>query len=216
MEKVRILCYGDSNTWGYISGTNYERYDENIRWPKVLAKKLGDKFEIIEEGLSGRTLISDDIRPGKEGRNGYKYLIPCLNSHDPIDLVVLMLGTNELKTMFDKTANEVGEIFEEYFVRTIIGKKSQFKDIYPKLLIVIPPRVNEDNEFSRRDKKYLGGEKKSIELEKIYIKIAKKYNCYYLTNEGLETGVDGLHLTKKGHYHLAEELTKKINDIYNK
>ena len=90
MEQIRILCYGDSNTWGYISGSDHQRYGNNERWTKILASLLGQKFEIIEEGLNSRTLISNDLRPGKEGKNGYEYLIPCLDTHDPIDLVILM------------------------------------------------------------------------------------------------------------------------------
>ena len=63
------LCYGDSNTWGYISGSNHLRYGKDERWTRLLAQKLGDRFEIIEEGLNSRTLISHDTRPGKEGKN---------------------------------------------------------------------------------------------------------------------------------------------------
>ena len=69
MEQIRILCYGDSNTWGYISGSNHQRYGNDERWTRVLGKLLGDKFEVIEEGLNSRTLISNDTRPGKEGKN---------------------------------------------------------------------------------------------------------------------------------------------------
>ena len=79
---------------------------------KVLQKLLGDGFEIIEEGLNSRTLVSDDERPGKQGRNGSSYLIPCLDSHDPIDLVVLMLGTNEIKDKFQNSPEKSGICFE--------------------------------------------------------------------------------------------------------
>ena len=142
MDKIRILCYGDSNTWGYISGSNHERYIEE-RWPRVLQESLDEKYEIIEEGLNSRTLISNDPRPGKKGKNGFEYLIPCLDTHDPIDLVILMLGTNELKYSYNKTPEEIGKILEEYFVKTILNRKSQFTEKYPKLLIVTPPLVNE-------------------------------------------------------------------------
>ena len=146
MELKRILCYGDSNTWGYISGSNHERYDNKKRWTKILENLLGDDFEIIEEGLNSRTLISNDLRPGKEGKNGYEYLIPCLDSHDPIDLVILMLGTNELKNTYNKSAENIGKLLENYFVKTILSRKSQFKETYPKLLIVAPPVINEYTE----------------------------------------------------------------------
>ena len=176
MEKIRILSYGDSNTWGYISGSDHKRYGVGERWTSILAELLGNKFEVIEEGLNSRTLTSNDTRPGKEGKNGYEYLIPCLDSHDPIDLVILMLGTNELKTTYNKSAKEIGKIFEEYFVKTILNRKSQSQDTYPKLLIVTPPIVNEDVEYCKGGNKYVGASKKSEELNDIYKAIAEKYN----------------------------------------
>lgn len=215
MEQIRILCYGDSNTWGYISGSDHQRYGNSERWTKILSGLLGNKFEIIEEGLNSRTLISNDTRPGKEGKNGYEYLIPCLDTHDPINLVVLMLGTNELKAMYNKTANEIGEIFEKYFVKTILNRKSQLKDCYPKLLIVVPPIVNENQDYCKVNNKYLGASQKSKNLNDIYKEIAEKYNCYFLSNEGLETGIDGVHLTKDSHIKLAEMLQKEIRNIYD-
>ena len=214
MEQVRILCYGDSNTWGYISCSNHLRYGNDKRWTKVLANLLGDNFEIIEEGLNSRTLISNDLRPGKEGKNGYEYLIPCLDTHDPIDLVILMLGTNELKNTYNKSALEIGQILEEYFIKTILNRKSQFKESYPKLLIVTPPVINEYTEYCKKDDKYLGATEKSKQLNSIYENLSKKYNCYFLSNDGLDVGMDGVHLTEESHKKLAELLYNKIKDIY--
>ena len=211
---MRILCYGDSNTWGYISGTDHERYLED-RWTKILQKNLGSNFEIIEEGLNSRTLTSDDKRPGKEGRNGYKYLLPCLDTHDPIDLVVLMLGTNELKCEYNKTPEEIGNILEEYFVKKILTRKSQIKDTYPKLLIIAPPIVRENNEVYGEDDKYKGAEIKSKKLNDIYKSIAERNNCYFISNNKLETGKDGIHLTKESHKILADLITEEIRKIYN-
>lgn len=216
MQNTRILCYGDSNTWGYISGSNHERYGNKERWTRILAELLGNEFEVIEEGLNSRTLTSNDTRVGKEGKNGYEYLIPCLDTHDPIDLVVLMLGTNELKSAYNKTAEEIGDILEEYFVKTILGRKSQFMDSYPKLLIVTPPVVNEEVEYCKAGNKYVGATKKSMELNGIYKNIAQKYNCYFLSNDGLITGPDGVHLTKESHRKLAEKIEIEIRKIYKK
>jgi len=214
MENIRILCYGDSNTWGYISGSNHERYGNKERWTKILADLLGNEFEVIEEGLNSRTLTSNDTRVGKEGKNGYEYLIPCLDTHDPIDLVVLMLGTNELKASYNKTVKEIGNMLEEYFVKTILGRKSQFKNSYPKLLLVTPPLVNEEVEYCKAGNKYVGATRKSKDLNAIYKNIAEKYNCYFLSNDGLLTGIDGVHLTKESHKKLAELLERKIKTIY--
>ena len=214
MQQVRILCYGDSNTWGYISGSNHQRYGNDKRWTKILNDLLGSNFEVIEEGLNSRTLISNDLRPGKEGKNGYEYLIPCLDTHDPIDFVILMLGTNELKNTYNKSALEIGIILEEYFVKTIINRKSQIKESYPKLLIVTPPIIDEKTDYCKKDDKYLGATEKSKQLNLIYESIAKKYDCYFLSNEGLKVGVDGVHLTEESHKKLAELLYIKIKDIY--
>lgn len=214
MDEIRILCYGDSNTWGYISGSDHKRYGNKERWTKILSELLGEKFEVIEEGLNSRTLISNDTRPGKEGKNGYEYLIPCLDTHDPINLVILMLGTNELKNIYNKTAIEIGDMLEEYFVKTILNRKSQIENNYPKLLLLTPPVVNEDTEYCKQKSKYVGAMQKSKELNLIYKNIAEKYNCYFLGNEELTTGVDGAHLTKESHKKLAEMLNAIIREIY--
>ena len=214
MNKIRILCYGDSNTWGYISGSDHQRYGEKERWPRVLADLLGDNFEVIEEGLNSRTLISNDPRVGKEGKNGYEYLIPCLDTHDPIDLVILMLGTNELKKSYNRSAKEIGDLLEEYFVKTILNRKSQIANKYPKLLIVTPPMVSEHTDYCNANEKYLGAEEKSKELNVIYKEIAERNNCYFLGNDGLDTGIDGVHLTSESHKKLAQLLEKNIKNIY--
>lgn len=214
MEKIRILCFGDSNTWGYISGSDHQRYGIGERWTSILSELLGNEYEVIEEGLSGRTLTSNDMRPGKEGKNGYDYLLPCLDTHDPVDLVVLMLGTNELRAVYNKSAKDIGEIFEQYFVKTILNRKSGCKDSYPKLLIITPPIVNEDVGHWGDNNKYIGASKKSEELNDIYKSIAEKYNCYFLCNEGLKTGIDGIHLTKESHNKLANILNNEIRKIY--
>ena len=212
MEQVRILCYGDSNTWGYIPGSDHQRYGNQERWTKLLANALGERFEVIEEGLNSRTLISNDPRPGKEGKNGYEYLIPCLDTHDPIDLVILMLGTNELKETYGKTVAEIGYLLEEYFVKTILNRKSQISNQCPKLLIITPVEVNENAE--RAKEIYKGAEEKSKKLNAIYQAIAEKYGCAFLSNESLETGIDGVHLTKESHQKLAEILVERIKEVF--
>ena len=98
-----ILCFGDSNTWGYVPGTG-NRYPKQIRWTGLLQNLLGDSFFIIEEGLNGRTTVLDD--PTRIAKNGMTYLRPCLDSQAPIDLVVMMLGTNDCKHRFTSLCNK--------------------------------------------------------------------------------------------------------------
>ena len=105
-------------------------------------------------------------------------------------------------------------MLEKYFVKTILNRKSQLRNSYPKLLIVAPPIVIENKE-SNVDDKYRGASPKSKELNDIYKKIAEEYDCYFLSNQGLNTGIDGVHLTKESHKILAEKLCSMINDIYD-
>ncbi|PIX76714.1 MAG: arylesterase, partial [bacterium (Candidatus Ratteibacteria) CG_4_10_14_3_um_filter_41_18] len=97
------LCYGDSNTWGYIPATA-KRYAVGCRWPGVLQKLLGDSWEVIEEGVNSRTTVFDD--PKHIGKNGKTYLVPCLETHNPIDIVILYLGTNDLKERFNRSVEQ--------------------------------------------------------------------------------------------------------------
>jgi lysophospholipase L1-like esterase len=99
-----IVCYGDSNTHG-ASPVDGTRLPRDVRGPGVLRVELGDGFEVIEEALSGRTTVWDS--PLAPGRNGRDYLQPCLWSHEPVDLVIIMLGTNDLKRVYGVTANEI-------------------------------------------------------------------------------------------------------------
>jgi len=211
MDPKRILCYGDSNTWGYIPGSHHERFSEDIRFPKVLQKLLGSNFEVIEEGLNSRTLISEDNRPGKEGRNGSVYLIPCLDTHDPLDLVILMLGTNEIKDVYQNSPEQIGEILEKYFVKIILDRKSQFQDKCPKLLILSLPLIDESTKYAAE--RYLGGTEKSKKISKIYSDIAKRNGCYFVDASGLIVGSDGVHLTKESHVKLAEMIAEAVKSI---
>jgi lysophospholipase L1-like esterase len=125
-----------------------------------------------------------------------------------------MLGTNELRNVYDNTAKQIGEMLEQYFVKTILNRKSQCQDTYPKLLIVAPPPVNEAAEYCKEGNLYLGASKKAEEVDEIYKEIAKKYNCNFLSTRSLETGIDGVHITKESHQKLAEALNLEIRRIY--
>ena len=103
-----IVCFGDSNTYGRDPVTR-GRLDKKTRWPGVLQNTLGEEYEVIEEGLNGRTTVWDDPVRGGPKRNGSLYLLPCLESHTPIDLLVIMLGTNDLKARFSVTPYDIAE-----------------------------------------------------------------------------------------------------------
>jgi lysophospholipase L1-like esterase len=128
-----LLLYGDSNTWGHMPGTDGERFPREQRWPVLLQRALGDGWEVIAEGLGGRTATVD--RPDSEGRNGLPYLLPCLHSHRPLDVVVIFLGTNDVNFMEDdRVARCVARL-----VRVVRMSESGPDFGAPEVLVVCPP-----------------------------------------------------------------------------
>lgn len=205
----RILCYGDSNTWGHIPG-NGERYPSNKRWTGLLQLQLGDGFEIIEEGLGGRTTNIDD--PTAEGKNGALYLKSCLRSHYPIDLVILMLGTNDLKKRYDRTAFTIAEGIDELL--SIIESSDYNYEKKPQIILMSPPLVDESVEGVQE--KYFDAEEKSKHLGEEYKKVAEKHGLEFINlSEFIKSSkIDGYHLEAIAHQKLADILTERIKKIY--
>ena len=132
-----ILCYGDSNTWGHHAPLG-DRFDEATRWGSRLRTILGEEYRVVEEGQRGRTTVWDD--PVENRMAGLKYLWPCLDSHAPIDLVVIMLGTNDCKPYFglhpQNIADGAGRLVD-------MIQKCSFgpNDTAPKVLLISPIRI---------------------------------------------------------------------------
>ncbi len=198
-----ILCFGDSNTYGLIPNTN-GRYPFEVRWTGILAQKLGfQDYHVIEEGLCGRTTMFDD--PLRDGRCGVKILPAILETHYPIDLTIIMLGTNDCKTIYGATA----EIIAKGVARLINQVRSVAKE--SKILLVSPIHLgnnieNFDSEFSdfsvEVSKNIAGSYRKTSEIEKVYFLDA---------SEVCEPSVDDEeHLNEKGHRLFAEAMLKTI------
>ena len=137
--KKRIICFGDSNTWGY-NPTNGSRFDENTRWPMVLQKLLGDDYQIIEEAQNGRTIANAD--PWEWGcKCGMDYILPMLESHKPFDLLIIMLGSNDLKAKFHLPAGDIAGSLQNMLMKAKSFLQYQCA-ISPKILIVSPPYLD--------------------------------------------------------------------------
>ena len=205
-----VLCYGDSNTYGY-NPVNGLRYPKDVRWPGVLQKLLGEEYEVIEEGCNGRTTVFED---GEEPwKAGLEYLRPCLNTHKPIDFVIMMLGSNDLKRMFHASAQEIADGVEE-LVRIIKEFTKEKQGYIPKVVLVSPPEIGKDiatSEFSRSfDEDAIIRSKK---LPILYEKIAKKYECIFFDAAKVveASEVDSLHLMPEAHKKLAEAFYDRIS-----
>ena len=204
----RILCFGDSNTWGYIPSSDMDRYDVTIRYPRVLASKLGNDYEVIEEGLPGRTLMSDDFKEMIGNRNGVLSFPQVLYTSLPLDYILIMLGTNDLKFCYAKTAKECAEVLESSYIDIIIKKLNGKIKNNPKIIIVAPSILG-----GLTDKFNDPSILESYNFNQEYEKVAKKYNCLFIDNNGLKTGSDNVHLTKESHLLLGDKIYKAIKEF---
>jgi len=207
-----VLCYGDSNTFGQIAGTNGERYSRDIRWTGQLQRLLGDSYYIIEEGLGGRTTLWND--PIEEHKNGKYYLLPCLHSHKPLDMVILMLGTNDLKMRFSVSSFDIGESVNN-LVQTILGSGTGPDGQATKILLVTPVPIRD---VGNRDFNLMlaGGFQKSRELAFYYRHVADKNKIHYLEpGDAIELSErDGVHYTEKGHADMALLMAQTVRNIF--
>lgn len=212
-----ILCYGDSNTWG----TRHDkrgRYAADVRWTGVLQQALGDEFYVIEEGLSSRTTDLEYVR--KPGRNGRTYLEPCLDTHGPLDVVVVMLGTNDMKIEFDRTAQQIADATRG-LVQLIADKTS--KDAAnpakepAKIVIVSPIFMNEEARYFRDW--YEGfydtfSVEKARRLAPLLKVVAYDIGCAFVDAASVaRPGDDGLHMDEASHRALGALLAEKVRSL---
>ena len=200
-----VLCYGDSNTWGW-DPISESRFDMDARWPGVLQHKLGQDYEVISEGMPGRTTVWTD--PIEGHMSGKDYLIPCLNSHKPIDLIIILLGTNDLKHRFGVTAFDIAAGVGQ-LVKIVQQSGSGPGGSAPKLLILIPPPLGKLSKFSDM---FAGGVEKSHNLNLQYKLVAELHDCPYLelSKHILSSTVDGVHFDTSAHNTLGHVVSQEV------
>ena len=205
-----VLCYGDSNTWGSDPETG-DRFAPDVRWPGVLARGLGEGFRVIEEGLPGRTTVRDDPIEGAH-KNGRTYLRACLESHKPIDLVALMLGTNDLKERFGASASDIAQgaaSLAEEILRSGCGPAGGA----PAVLLISPPPVGRLTEMAEM---FGGSAKKSARFAGHYRHFAGQSGCEFLDAGAViaSSDLDGIHLEADEHRKLGEAVAARIGEIF--
>jgi len=207
-----ILCFGDSNTYGRDPVTK-ERLDKKMRWPGVLQNTLGEQYDVIEEGLNGRTTVWDDPVRGGPKRNGSLYLLPCLESHAPINLLVIMLGTNDLKARFAVTPYDIAESMGALVE---IAQKSQcgLNGKGPGILIMAPPPLGKLTEWAET---FQGGVEKSKKLADYYKSVASANGCLFLDTSTViqSSKLDGLHYDPEEHHKLGMSVADIVIDNVN-
>ncbi|MEI8378422.1 MAG: SGNH/GDSL hydrolase family protein, partial [bacterium] len=199
-----ILCYGDSNTWGYDPRTT-DRYPRQIRWTGVFAAALEAAqpggFEVVAEGLNGRTTVWDD--PFGE-KNGSKYLLPCLETHKPLDLVIIMLGTNDLKSRFGVSSWDVAKGVA-WLAGLVRASGAGPVGAAPMVLAVSPPPFGRMGAFTRD---FVGGPEKSRTLGRDLCVLAEENGIPFFDAGSVirSSDVDGIHLDPGDHAILGRAL----------
>ena len=209
MILKNILCYGDSNTWGWTPVTG-ERYPMDVRWTGILQKNLGPDYHVIEDGMSGRTTCYDD--PTWPFHNGFKSIYASLETHFPLDLVIIMLGSNDAKRHICATpyASACGM---ENIIRVIRsgmygnGKKD------PEILIVSPILIGEEIDrtcsFGEHSAPF------SRLFSKEFGRVAREQGTFFMDAAKFAgpSREDNLHMTPAGHAALAKAMTEKVLEI---
>ena len=207
-----VVCYGDSNTWGYATVPRPDGRDApHERWPGVMQSALGDGWMVIEEGLPGRTTVNDDPVEGLE-RNGRTYLLPCLLTHRPIDVFAIMLGTVDLKARFNKTAWEIAASVGALMgivKQAAVGPAGGTPDI---VVIAPPPTLADLKQFSDL---FTGAYEKSQHLARHYRAMAADNGAHFLDSGAVVTSsaADGFHLDPPAHALLGRAVADQIRKI---
>ncbi|PRC44978.1 hydrolase [Mycobacterium sp. ITM-2017-0098] len=216
MTTKRILCFGDSLTWGWVpvaDGMPTERYPRQQRWPGVLADRLGQAYLVLEEGLSARTTNADD--PADPRLNGSKYLPAALASHLPLDLVILMLGTNDTKAYFGRTPLDIA-LGMSVLVTQVLTSGGGVGTTYPapQVLVVAPPPLP-PMPHPWFQLIFEGSQEKSSRLAEVYGAMASFVKVPFFDAGSVLTtdGVDGLHFTEQNNRALGEALAEQVTRI---
>jgi lysophospholipase L1-like esterase len=204
-----ILCFGDSNTWGYSPGDG-TRYPLDIRWTGVLQQSLGNDYRIIEEGLNGRTtFINEDERPF---RSGSDVLPIILESHRPLDLVTIMLGTNDLKLEFNLSVEEIAQGASE-LCETVLNSEYLVEST-PQILLISPTHIG-SSIISDQEEFFKQAREKSYLFAEHYQKVATELDIHFLDAAKIvePSKGEGVHWGAEQHIKFGEKLGLLIDKI---
>lgn len=213
--KKNIMVFGDSNTWGWNPCNDLvaplQRWDDDVRWTGILQNLLGDDYNVMNEGLNGRTTVWND--PIEEYRCGKDQIIPALDICAPLDLVIIMIGTNDLKVRYSVSAQDIANGAALILDKTL-AQVGAFKENAPKVLFICPPPLGpvEDGVFADMFK---GNYEKSTQLSKHFKAVAEARNVPFLDAGTIvkSSNEDGLHLQADQHKLLGEAVAQKVKEM---
>ncbi len=204
-----ILCYGDSITWGYDPKDGSRLTPEN-RWPRVLEDALHGRARVVEEGLNARTVATDE--PSRPNRNGLAMLPPLLEAHAPLDIVIIMLGTNDSAPCYRLTAGEIAMDCAA-LIRAVIAGPAAPGGAAPRTILVAPPPLGPLS--AEMALFYAGGEATARGLAATYRTIAESHGALFFDAGQVSqaSSADGVHLNPQGQRALGlalKELAERL------
>ncbi len=213
--KKTIMVFGDSNTWGWNPCNDLvaplKRWDDDVRWTGILQNALGDDYKVLNEGLNGRTTVWND--PIEEYRCGKDQIIPALDICAPLDLVIIMIGTNDLKVRYSVSPEDIANGAALILDKTL-NQVGAFRNNTPKVLFVCPPPLGpvENGVFAEMFK---GNYEKSTQLSKYYRAAAEARNVTFFDAGTVvkSSDEDGLHLQDDQHKLLGEAIAELVKEM---
>lgn len=208
-----ILCFGDSNTYGYNPNLdqNLPRFPRDVRWTGVLQNLLGPDYYVIEEGYNGRTIGFHDARDPY--RCGFDAVVPILGTHSPLDLVIVMLGTNDIQSHYHANPKTIA-CFLEVLIHKMRNYCRDGEKAIPKVLVVSPIHIGDriaDGVYWTLDET---APQKSHELSALFQVIAEKNDCAFFDAATVAVpGADELHMDQDSHAALAKALCEKVKQL---
>ena len=201
-DRISVLCYGDSNTYAYDPRT-FGRYPYEKRWTTLLGEMLGSRYEVIPEGLNGRTTAYD--RPGAAWKNGASSFIACLGTHKPVDYVIIMLGTNDCNAGLGLSAEDIAGGMET-LVRLAEEETPGLQGYVPEIIVAVPAAIRSDYENSPFAYELTPESvRKSQDIVPLYREIAEKHGAGFAdAADGIDVSPDCMHLSEEGHRQIAQ------------
>jgi lysophospholipase L1-like esterase len=201
-DRISVLCYGDSNTYGYDPNTG-GRYPYDKRWTTLLGEMLGSRYEVIPEGLNGRTTAYD--RPGAAWKNGISSFTACLGTHKPVDYIIIMLGTNDCNAGLGLSAEQIAGGMET-LVRIVEDEAPGLQGYVPEIIVAAPAAIQGDYERSPFAFELTPESvQKSIDIGPLYREVAARHMTRFAdATSGIEVSPDCEHLTEEGHRQIAK------------
>ena len=220
-KKINILCFGDSNTWGCVGRWQESllpppRYDEEHRWPDVMAKELGEGYNVVTDALCGRTTIYTHRDEGPM-YSAEPYMLACMRCHSPLDLMIIMLGTNDIYNYPPLNPDNIGDGMRKLVT---MAQSSQWGREHqaPRILIIAPIEVKKPSPNGRQLVYAKYRQEEGVALSKlfpsVYKKIADEMGCGFLNAAefAVPCDADGLHMDEHGQISLGKAVAKWVKE----